>query len=345
MSRRLRIVLVTDALTPPARGNGTTVGRWMEGLLERGHEVRVHDPRSAAQGNLARDADVVHAYHARRAGPAGAALARSAGRPFVVSLGGTDLLDLESNAPPDAHAEREALAAADVVTGAFASFGPRLAKALGPARAPRYEIVRRGVEVDPDAGGWPRRASRLEVLLPAGLRPVKDPLTALAMSRRLHEGGVPHRLRILGAELDGVYAAHVREAAHAMPWVELGRRSPLGMATAYLAAHVVWNTSVHEGGANALLEGLALGCRLWVRDAPGNRDAAELCEGAITLFADVDDPRLLPWHQAAWTESDVERAARHATTVELLRRIADPRDELDELEAAYDAARSTHTGA
>ena len=165
------------------------------------------------------------------------------------------------------------------------------------------------------------------------------------MSRRLHEGGVPHRLRILGAELDGVYAAHVREAAHAMPWVELGRRSPLGMATAYLAAHVVWNTSVHEGGANALLEGLALGCRLWVRDAPGNRDAAELCEGAITLFADVDDPRLLPWHQAAWAESDVERAARHATTVELLRRIADPRDELDELEAAYDAARSTHTGA
>ena len=348
MSRRLRILLVTDALTPPARGNGTTVGRWMEGLLERGHEVEVADPRAGAEAGRCRAPDVVHGYHARRAGPAARRLAARLGCPLVLSLGGTDLLDLETTPAAATREVVAALEASQCVTGAFASFADRLAAAGGPPPE-RYRVVRRGVEVDPDVGGRPRDGARLEIVLPAGLRPVKDPLLGVRLAVRLVEAGLPLRLRLLGAALDPAQAAAVHAAAAPHPWIEIGRRSPLGMAAAYLTAHVVWNTSHHEGGANAVLEGLALGCQAWLRNVDGNREYVQEGGGEaapLTLFDAEDDERLVGWHVAAWRESDAQRAARWQRTRAWLGRFHDPADELDELERAYvEAASSTQTGA
>lgn len=344
MSTRRGVLLVTDALTPPARGNGTTVGRWMEGLLERGHRVTVVDPRHVPAPSAVGGHDLVHGYHARRAGPAAAALAQRLGLPLVVSLGGTDLLELETQPAAATAAERHALATASVVTGAFEAFAPRLAAALGaPVR--QYATVRRGVEVDPEVGGRPRPGQRLEVVLPAGLRRVKDVLLGVRMAARLRAAGLPLRLRLLGAALDAGYAAEVRDAARAVGGIEIGRRSPLGMAAAYLTAHVVWNTSVHEGGANAVLEGLALGCQAWIRDVPGNREL-DVDDAPLALFADEHDERLIAWHEAAWREGDAARSARWERTRAWLGRHHDPADELDDLEGAYAlSASSTQTGA
>ncbi|MBI5851509.1 MAG: hypothetical protein HZB39_10875 [Planctomycetes bacterium] len=115
----LRVLLVTDALLPPARGNGTTVARWIEGLERRGVHVEVVEPD--CEPRRAHDFDLVHGYHAERCGPWCVELAARFGIPSIVSLGGTDLWSLEDGSD---RLGRGALARCDLVTGAVASFGP-----------------------------------------------------------------------------------------------------------------------------------------------------------------------------------------------------------------------------
>lgn len=334
----MKIAFVTDALVPPARGNGTTVGRWIEHLLDAGHDVRVLFPEQAVETRRG-SFDCVHGYHAGRAGPAAAGLAKQLGVPLAISLGGTDLWALEQGEATERRALLDVLAAARTITGAFASFKGRLAGAFAAAgRAsamPAYRVVRRSVDVDAAAGLYPRPDDTLEIVLPAGLRPVKDPLLAIEMADRLAAAGLPVRLAILGSDLDAIHARVVRTRALASPHVAIGRRSPLGMALAYLRSHAVWNTSLHEGGANGILEGLAHGCAAFVRDTPGNCEWTETRGSPVVLFADADAPDLLPFHRALWKEHEKTRADRWAHTLAWLRAFHAPADERTDLLTAY----------
>ena len=152
--------------------------------------------------------------------------------------------------------------------------------------------------------------TRLRVLLPAGLRPVKAPDVALDLFDGLRARGLPLLLRMLGPVLDEAYAAAVLERVAATSGVDHGEADREDMPRYYDRADVVWNTSRHEGGANALLEALGHGCYLYARDVPGNRDL--LTDGAPgTLF----DP-----HKADWLDraADWHRDVL-ATTLELHR--------------------------
>ena len=163
----MRVALVHAA--EPGRGNFTTVARWME--FVRGAEIVPLAP--GADPGFA--PDVVDGYHAVHGGPWALELARKYGAPLVVNLGGTDLF-----APG---AER-VLLAARCVTGAFPGFGERLRERFG--RPLPYATVPRGVVV-PD--GLPLREPKGRVLLPAGLRPVKDVLLAIDLLERLRARG------------------------------------------------------------------------------------------------------------------------------------------------------------
>lgn len=322
----LRVLLVTDALLPPARGNGTTVARWIEGLERRGVHVEVVEPD--CEPRRAHDFDLVHGYHAERCGPWCVELAARFGIPSIVSLGGTDLWSLEDGSD---RLGRGALARCDLVTGAFASFGPRAARAVGVPRP--YAVVRRGVFRDPDP--WLERGrDRLEIALPAGLRRVKDPLFAISRFATLVRAGIAARLRIVGSVFEDEYAARVRDAARDLPGVEIGARPPVAMGAVYARAHVVWNTSLHEGGANAVLEAAALGCVPYLRDVPGNRDLAAEPDSPVALFA-RDDAGLIAFHRGLLVESAAARTARQDATAAWLVRCHDPGDEIDDLLRAY----------
>src|SRR3984893_5004378 len=93
------------AAAPSVRGNAITVDRVARGLRERGVELRVWDlsvaPETAVEHQIAQFRPaVVHAFHARRPGPAALRLARCADVPLLVTVTGTDvnqdLLDPDS---------------------------------------------------------------------------------------------------------------------------------------------------------------------------------------------------------------------------------------------------------
>jgi len=307
----VRVAIVTSA--EPGRGNRTTVDRWIE--FVRGFEIEVVAPGAEP----AHRPDVVDGYHALHGGPWALELARRFRVPLVVSLGGTDLF---------APGVEPVILAADCVTGAFREFGERLRERLG--RAVPYAVVPRGVRVP---GDLPPRASRGRVLLPAGLRPVKDVLTAIDLLERLRARGLPLALRILGPPLDQAYAAKVRSRAG--PFVAVGEAAPLDMREAYLDADVVWNTSLHEGGSNALLEAVAHGCAIFARDVPGNRELLreEGAQGALFDPRDTDGAEA--FHRALLAETPAARLARIAAGHSWLRRLHDPRSEAAALEKVW----------
>lgn len=325
----LNVLLVSDALGPPVRGNATTVARWLAALIEGGTHARAVEPGAPAPAGAA--PDLVHAHHALRAGPAGLDLARRLGRPLVVSLGGTDLWALREGHPEGAEVAR-ILRAADLVLGAFDAVGPLLERLLGH-RVP-YARVRRGVFVEA-ADPRPARDGPLRVLLPAGIRAVKDPLLAFDLAERLRAAGVALTLRLLGPALEPDAHAALLGALARAPYARWETLPPVAMGGAYLAADVVWNTSRHEGGSNALLEGLAAGCAVFARRVPGNVELFDPAPAPGTLFDPSDTAALVAFHRALLAESPAAAERRRAAARAWLARHHAPADEVAELRAAY----------
>jgi len=319
----MRVALVSNALAQPTRGNHTTIQRWIHNV--NGIEI-VAVP--AAAPVLEAPPDLVDGYHALNGGLAARRLAHRCGCPLVVNLGGTDLFAcLRSD-----RLVADILEAADAITGAFPAFGDRLAECFG--RPMPYATVPRGVPV-PDHLPPHAPGETLHVLLPAGLRPVKDPLFAIDLAQSLSEGGLPLDLRILGPELDGPYARRIRERAAGLEFVTLGEAGPAEMPAAYRRADVVWNTSLHEGGSNALLEAVAQGCAVYARDVPGNHELLheEGAPGVLFDAADLDGAER--FHRALLTETEATRTARIAGGHAWLRRYHDPAAEARALERVW----------
>jgi glycosyltransferase involved in cell wall biosynthesis len=322
---------VTHALDQPARGNHTTVQRWVRHV--RDADVRMIAPDADAA--LDPVPDVVHGYHALHAGPAALALARRHRRPLVVSLGGTDLYAaLQGDA-----LVAEVLHSAARVTGAFAAFGEMLAMYYG--RALPYRVVPRGVEIPATS---PPRAPHdgLRVLLPAGLRPVKDPMLAIDLAELLVARGVALDLRILGPEQDRGYARRVRDRCEPLPFVHVAGAVVGDMAPQYAWADVTWNTSFREGGSNALLEAVSHGCAIFARDIPGNHELLREDGAPDALFDAADKDRTERFHRALLTETPEKTIARVEAGRAWLRRHHDPSHEARTLEAVWHDAAAQH---
>ena len=322
----MRVALVTDALSQPTRGNHTTVARWLDHDL--GVDLVPIDSKTDSwEGPVP---ELFHGYHALRGGVAARRLARRYGRPLVVSLGGTDLLSLLKG---DEHAEEVAsvLGAADCITGAFPSFGE-----LAGAESPFVCVPR---AFDPRIELRPRVPDgRLCVLLPASLRPVKDVIFAITLSKQLKERGLPIEMQILGPALHDDYALRVRHAASECSWVRLGELPPEQMGKAYESCDVVWNTSLQEGGANALIEALAHGAAVFARDVIGNRDLLRLPGAPGHLFDGEDLDAAVAFHRSLVDESVDSRQLRAERGRSFVEDQCSPAAERRGLLAAWDRA-------
>ncbi|MED1865665.1 glycosyltransferase [Fictibacillus nanhaiensis] len=110
-----------------------------------------------------------------------------------------------------------------------------------------------------------------KLLLPAGIRPVKDVLFALESLIRLSNDFLELRFLIVGANLNEEEFERVKEAENKYEWlyylpeVELGQMKKL-----YEWGDVVLNTSISEGQPTALLEAMSFRKPVIARENPGN---------------------------------------------------------------------------
>lgn len=296
MSEAVRIALVTPVAPPSVRGNAVTVGRLLTGLRSRGVTAEALDlartPVAAVAERLAELApDVVHAFHAFRAGPAAAAFARARGVPLVVSLTGTDvnhdLFDTQRRATTIA-----AIRAARALVAFHETIRAKVAREV-PDAAPRVHVIPQSVvlggEPFPLANLVPRRPGEVLFLLPAGIRRVKNVLWPLAPLGALAERH-PMRLLVVGPVIEESEGARLLAALNGADWaVYLGEIPHAQMASLLDQVDVVINSSLSEGGmANSVLEAMSRGTAVLASDIEGNRSVIEPEVDGL-LFASSED--------------------------------------------------------
>ncbi|MEZ6194949.1 MAG: glycosyltransferase [Planctomycetota bacterium] len=329
----MRILLVEPAHDSRARGNTTTVHRWVEGLLRHGDSVRRLRPGELDAAAAA--CDLVHAHHALHAGEAALAFAREHGLPFVLSLGGTDL-DGADGAGPEPRT-LAVVAAASIVIGPFDENASRLAAALGAA--PRFQRVRRGVVVPPRPAAL-RAGDPLRLLLAGGLRRAKGQDVALRWCESAREQGLDVELVLAGPVVEEDYARDIARVARRESWVRwIGEVPPERMPHLHARIDVVLNTSAHEGASNAILEGLAQGRVVLARRAPGNEELLRRAPDRAARLAAVDGLAAVTGFLQDVARDDRGRRARRAAAARAFAREEyGAARELAELRRAYERA-------
>ena len=251
-------------------------------------------------------AGLVLGVHAYRSGK----LLLGCGVPYIIVLGGTDVnIDLHERAKGEVIRRVIAEAAAVVafneelktallalipeartkvflIPQAVELAPPELVDETEDDAARRRERLRAALDVTTDEQ---RRRERLRaaldvttdeqlLLLPAGVRPVKDVLWAVEAISQWHASDPRICLRIVGPVLDAKYAQTVEATlaalaaapatARAVRYVGALPRAQLHEAMRMAA--VVLNTSESEGQCNSLLEAMLAGTPVVARANPGN---------------------------------------------------------------------------
>jgi glycosyltransferase involved in cell wall biosynthesis len=290
----MKVLLLTPTPKDLHRGGLATVGRYREGLQQRGHLCEVFGDtddggiKQSLAGTIGRfKPDIVHAHDALRSG----ILLLGLRTPWVVSLSGEDLYhDMVADARGPLVVEVLRRARRVLVPDASAA---RLVEERVPDAVGRVDVVpRAAVRLRTDGTdlrrslGIPRQ--RFLLFLPGGLRPVKGQHRALAVVRTLRAVGADVEMILAGPAAGDDYAARIHALCAREPGVRvLPPLAPDRMGAAYVDADVVLNTSVCEGAAPTILEAGMLGRPVIAADVPGNRELLRHRETGL-LFRDEE---------------------------------------------------------
>ncbi|HXG62737.1 MAG TPA: glycosyltransferase [Planctomycetota bacterium] len=325
-------------------GNVATLKRLQEGLRDRGHDMEILDvsgPAAAERVSAALGSvrpDVVHLYHAYKAGRFAALLER---RPTVLTVSGTDLNDYVAD-PERARVIGEALRRVPVLLTYNSSLAERVTRFF-PDAAGRLRVIPKGVRLGNDPfdlrGAAEIPQGSFLFVQAGGIRPVKDNLAALDGLAPLKSHAA---LVFAGPILDADYGRTFAARLAAEPWARhVPFVPPSAMAAVYRQADAVLNTSRSEGLSNALIEAMACGRPVLAADIPGNRD---LIRPEVTglLYSGPEDLR----RQARRLVEDADLRRRlGAAAQEFARREFSTEREVGALLSAYEAARSLNSEA
>jgi glycosyltransferase involved in cell wall biosynthesis len=183
------------------------------------------------------------------------------------------------------------------------------AKQIAPSVAATICHVPQSVLLSPPSGfdfrkvlGW--GACPL-FLLPLGVREVKDPLFVLERFRDGLDKRIGAKLVVVGPALDAALWSKLNEVSTASPNVKIIGPLPRNqLLDAMRQSDFVLNTSVSEGQSNTVLEAMALGTLVIVRDNPGNRALVSHGENGLvfTSPSEFEDLAIRAWEDQSWRQ-------------------------------------------
>ncbi len=275
----MKIALITPCYYPFVRGNAVTVRRIGRSLTTTGCRVEVFPldtitAEEALKGVKRFNPDILHAFHGYLGGRTARVIAEAIKKPYVITLTGTDVYEALQDARRDDTVS--ALKSAAAVVAFHKSIKSRLVEGL-PGLNGKTCVIAQGVEIPGSDvfrhNEFSPSADDLVILLPAGLRPVKNVAFALPLLAKLHERGAGLYFVLIGPILHRGYAAEVLAEQERFPFAHyFGEVGHNAIGWFYEQADVVLNTSSFAGGmANTVLEAMLFGKAVLASNIEGNR--------------------------------------------------------------------------
>ena len=269
----MKVAIIAPHFLQATTGNAVTVERITRYLSAAGVTVTVYSLDGSSPSEIAASVrkfspDLIHAFHAVYCGPLASLLSEELHLPFIITLTGTDLYDVETSAGID---EQGVLGKASAIV-AFQHASKERVSSLFPLSASKVSVIPQGVELPEGPIDEYRSGSPFIFLLPAGIRPVKNVLFPFRPLASLSIRYPQARLVLAGPPIDPEYAEELTGAVRANPFSSwLGEVQHSEMSRLYRSASVVLNTSLSEGMANSLLEGMAHNRPVLASAVEGNR--------------------------------------------------------------------------
>lgn len=290
IKERMKVLLLIPCDPEAPRGNTTTAKRLKDELWRKGYEVELADVTKLdleAPGDAR--AQLVIGLHAVHCGPAAQSLAKAWGVPYIVLFSGTDLNGQPQKPTLDAVAKATAVVA-------LGNAPATRARDIYPECRDHLHVIaqavlplpyRPGVNLPADAPALPADAPL--VLIPAGVREVKDPLRAVTALLPMRKEQPEMQIWFVGPELEKETGDALRAACAEHDWVFwLDARPREELLPLFRRATVVLSTSRSEGGPpNGMLEAVLVGRPVLASSIPAHREFP----GAESCFRDETELR------------------------------------------------------
>ncbi|WP_071394676.1 glycosyltransferase [Bacillus tuaregi] len=237
------------------RGNSTTIKRLVHFLDKQDVNLSVI-PYLENDNWFCSEPDIYHILHATRYLQWAKETHFRLNRPYIVTMGGTDInIDLQKGVTEDIFTFLQGAAYITV----FTEDAKRKVIQLDPKWEDKTRVIPQGIwlpwtiskkwdELDP------------HILLPAGLRRVKDVLHVIPALDQLIVQYPMMKYTILGANLDERVKQEVHKKTEKRPWMNYAGVVPYEvMKVWYEQAQIIINTSQSEGQSLAVMEAMAMG--------------------------------------------------------------------------------------
>ncbi|WP_165763863.1 glycosyltransferase [Halalkalibacter urbisdiaboli] len=271
------------------RGNATTAKRLVKGLKEASLQVTVfayeEETWNHTWQELFEQADLYHVLHLRRFASWQNEHQLNLSKPYVLTSGGTDVNeDLKNEA---AAILMKAVADESCAITVFSLDAKQKIAQAYPELAARVHVIPQSIWLpNPTPENSVMKVSGCpKILLPAGLRPVKDVFYLWDALLELRKHWPEMSFSIIGAKLDKQVSREVEIRTKQFKWFHYLGEVPLEkMADIYKQIDIVLNTSKSEGQPTSLLEAMYIGKPVVAKRIPGNESI--ICHGENGLLFD-----------------------------------------------------------
>lgn len=284
------ILLVLPPHQPHTGGNVTYSSRLKKGLAPHNIHINIVS-LDQVQPDQYKQADIVHVFNAFRTGRFVLPIVKELKKPMILTITGTDINEYMTKAETRDETFAVVEYASRIIQLTESSRQELIQ--LVPSAAEKSIVVNLGVDLPPVCGktraDFQLKEDEFIFLLPAGIRPVKNPLLALEPLQRVHEQHPEVRFVLAGPIMDDNSGREMKEKLNQTDWmIYLGEIEHDEMPALLSLADVVLNTSKSEGLSHALLEAMYLGKPALASRVAGNID---LIQDGINgfLFSSSDE--------------------------------------------------------
>lgn len=279
--QRTEINVINDVtltfLTPyfhQGRGNATTAKRIVEGLKLNHLQTKVgaYD-EEGFNSAVMENSQILHVLHYRRFADWLEGNNYSIDKPYVITSGGTDVnIDIFK----EEHREKIGAVLKDAAAiTVFSEDAKQKLQTVYPQLEDKIYIVKQSVwfpNTDDTVQNLKLPESGPNIVLPAGLRTVKDVLYTLPALVKLKKKYEHLTFTIIGAPLEQSVLDDVQEKMSKYSWINYYEEVPLeAMKEIYQQSDIIINSSHSEGQSSALLEAMFLGKPVVARNNGGNK--------------------------------------------------------------------------